>query len=243
MTSGTQKRLNTTKRRAMAWTCSATSNDGLVDNLVKEQIVTKPRIEQVLRLVDRQLFVPDHLSLKSAYEDSPQSLPCSATISAPHMHAMALELLHDHLKPGYSALDVGAGSGFIAACMAALVGQNGKVHAIEHAPELSQFANRNLGTFQEAIPENIACKVHVATGDGRLGDSAHGPYNAIHVGAAAPEIPQALIDQLALGGSMVIPVGPPHGSQRLDLVQKDREGKLSHRTVCNVLFVPLCDRP
>lgn len=223
----------------MAWTCSATTNDGLVDNLVKEDIVNKPRVEQVLRLVDRRLFLPDDTSPVYAYADSPQTLPCSATISAPHMHAMALQLLHDNLKPGHSALDVGAGSGYIAACMAALVGQNGKVHAIEHAPELSQFAQRNLNTFHQIIPDSTACKVHVTTGDGRLGDPAHAPYNAIHVGAAAPDVPQALIDQLARGGCMVIPVGPAHGSQRLDVVSKDSEGEVSHRTVCHVRYVPL----
>lgn len=123
--------------------------------------------------------------------------------------------------------------------MAALVGPNGKVYAIEHAPELSQFAQRNLNTFQQTIPDSTACQVHVTTGDGRLGDPAHAPYDAIHVGAAAPEVPQALIDQLAPGGSMVNPVGPAHGSQRLDVVSKDTDRKVSHRTVCHVRYVPL----
>lgn len=227
--------------RRMAWLCSAETNDGLVDNLVKNKIVDIPRVEQVMRLVDRRAFLPSTASPNSAYSDSPYPLPCAATISAPHMHAMALQLLNDYLSPKSSALDVGAGSGYFAACMAAMVGPQGKVVAIEHAPELSEFARLNLEKFATSVPKHRACAVTVHTGDGRLGDSQTAPFKAIHVGAAAPIVPPALISQLAPDGAMVVPVGHPHGSQRLVMVTKDKDGGVSERTVCHVRYVPLCD--
>lgn len=225
----------------MAWTCSATTNDGLVDNLVKKNVVNKARVEQALRFVDRRAFLPPNTPVSYAYADSPQSISCAATISAPHMHALALQLLDDYLAPGATALDVGAGSGFFAACMAVLLGTEGKVVAIEHAPQLSQFAQSNLQNFAAGISTGRACSVIVRTGDGRLGAPDHAPFKAIHVGAAAPEVPPALISQLAPNGAMVIPIGPPHGSQRLDVVEKDSDGIITHRTICHVCYVPLCD--
>lgn len=227
--------------RGMAWLCSAKTNDGLVDNLIKNNIVNIPRVEQVMRLVDRRAFLPPNTALEYAYGDSPYPLPCAATISAPHMHAMALQLLNNYLTPKSSALDIGAGSGYFAACMAALVGPHGKVIAIEHAPELSEFARVNLEKFATSTPENRACTVTVRTGDGRLGDSEAAPFSAIHVGAAAPTVPPALISQLAPDGAMVIPIGHPHGSQRLVMVTKAKDGSVSERTVCHVRYVPLCD--
>lgn len=227
--------------RDMAWACSALTNDGLVDNLVKNSLVKIPRVEQVMRLVDRRAFLPSRTPPEYAYADSPHPLPCAATISAPHMHAMALELLNEYLTPKASALDIGAGSGYFAACMAALVGPQGKVVAIEHAPTLSEFARKNLDRFAADVPEDRACPVVVRTGDGRLGDSEAAPFKAIHVGAAAPIVPHALVSQLAPDGAMVIPIGEPHGSQRLAMVTKDKAGQVSERTICYVRYVPLCD--
>lgn len=225
----------------MAWTCSATTNEGLVDKLVNRDIIDIPRIEQVLRRVDRRAFLPPNTSPRDAYADSPLPLPCAATISAPHMHGLALQLLNDYLTPDASALDVGAGSGFFAACMASLVETGGTVVAIEHAPELSQFAQTNLNHFANSDASQSACSVLVRTGDGRLGDPQYAPFNAIHVGAAAPDVPAALVAQLAHGGAMVIPIGPPSGTQRLALLTKADDGAVSDRTICHVRYVPLCD--
>lgn len=229
------------QKSAMAWTCSATTNDALIDNLVRNRLVENPRVEQALRLVDRRVFLPANTTPSIAYADAPQSISCAATISAPHMHAMALQLLNDHLPPGATALDVGAGSGYFAACMAALVGPTGRVVAIEHAPQLTQFAQENLDSFTAAIPSQKTCPITVRTADGRLGAEDYAPFTAIHVGAAAPNVPPALVSQLAPNGAMVIPIGPAHGSQRLDVISKDAAGNVSQRTVCHVRYVPLCD--
>lgn len=228
-------------KAAMAWTCSATTNDALVDNLVQKHLVENPRVEEALRLVDRRVFLPANTAPSIAYADAPQSISCAATISAPHMHAMALQILNDYLPPGATALDVGAGSGYFAACMAALVGPTGRIVAIEHAPQLTHFAQGNLNNFAASIPSQKASSVIVRTGDGRLGAEDYAPFKAIHVGAAAPNVPPALVSQLAPNGAMVIPIGPAHGSQRLDVISKDADGTVSHRTICHVRYVPLCD--
>ena len=111
----------------MAWRCHGTSNDDLVARLRESGIVTDDRVATAMRAVDRKNYVPfNH------YMDSPQSIGYNATISAPHMHAHALELLRDRLQEGARALDVGSGSGYLTACMAHMVGETGCVVGIEH---------------------------------------------------------------------------------------------------------------
>lgn len=150
----------------MAWSCSAASNSDLVDNLVRKNLISSSRAERAMRAIDRRFFVLQHAR---PYEDSPQQLPCSATISAPHMHAMALQLLEPYLVEGASALDVGAGSGYFAALMAILVGNTGCVVGVEHAPALASLAIRNLNAFDSSLLRDGS--VHIRTGDGR--DGAH----------------------------------------------------------------------
>lgn len=157
-------RLFTPARRKMAWTCSASTNAALVDNLVRKQLLTSARAENAMRSVDRALFVPRS---GSPYQDAPQLLPCAATISAPHMHAMALQYLESRLVPGASALDVGAGSGYFAALMAVLVGSQGTVVGVEHALPLSELASNNLAAFARTAPS--AAPVIMRTADGRAG--------------------------------------------------------------------------
>lgn len=118
-----------------------------------------------MSLVDRGLFVPAGSS--HAYQDAPQPLSHKATISAPHMHAMALELLAHALVPGESALDIGAGSGYLAACMALMVGTEGLVVAVEHVHQLKMFAQRNLNTFAQG--RHDCAHIDVRTADGRYG--------------------------------------------------------------------------
>ncbi|CAN8061712.1 unnamed protein product [Agarophyton chilense] len=220
----------------MAWTCSAASNAALVDNLVRKRLLTTARAEAAMRVVDRRLFVPP---AADAYADSPQPLSCRATISAPHMHAMALQYLEPYLPPGATALDVGAGSGYFAALLAVLVGPTGSVVGVEHAAQLTDFAVANLQAFRDAAPP--AAPVLMRTADGRAGASDKAPFSAIHVGAASPSIPQPLLNQLANNGAMIIPVGSEYGPQNLMLVNKDQHGHVTSTSVCGVRYVPLCD--
>lgn len=232
--------------RRTAWTCSASSNDQLIDNLMKEKIITSKRIEKTLRLVDRKSFLPRETMNSIAYEDSPQPLTHEATISAPHMHSMALGLLEPYLVSGNKVLDVGTGSGYLAACMADLVGIHGVVIGIEHIPQLAEFAIHNLKQFRNNCKpyRERSCDVIVKVGDGRYLNNEKDEeefFDCIHVGAAAEDVPAGLIRKLKKGGGMVIPVGPPHSSQDLLIITKYLNGIVKEHTVCNVRYVPLCD--
>lgn len=223
--------------RTMAWTCSASTNDSLINNLKTAHLIRTPSVEAAMRAVDRAIFLPPNTA--NPYQDAPHTLSCAATISAPHMHAMALELLAPVLTPGATALDVGAGSGYLTACIALMLGKTGAVVGIEHVPQLKQFAEQNLRVFDQSLLSSANITLRAA--DGRHGVPDKAPFNAIHVGAAAPTIPQPLLDQLAPGGLMVIPVGPTHAAQQLILVRKDTQGGITRDTVCGVRYVPLCD--
>lgn len=154
-------RCSRARLRTMAWTCSADSHPALVAKLQTASLLRSTRAVDAMLRVDRACFTPN------AYADEPQPLPCRATISAPHMHATAVELLHDVLAPGVAALDVGTGSGYFAAVMAVLVGPAGKVVAIEHAADLCALATRNLQAFDPDVIRNA--NVVVREADGRLG--------------------------------------------------------------------------
>ncbi|XP_076239833.1 protein-L-isoaspartate(D-aspartate) O-methyltransferase isoform X2 [Calliopsis andreniformis] len=175
-----------------------------------------------------------------AYVDSPQGIGYGATISAPHMHAYALELLKEKLRNGARVLDVGSGSGYLTACMAKMLGPNGLAVGIEHMPELKEFAMKNI---QRGNPELLQDgRVELVVGDGRLGYPEKAPYDAIHVGAAAKEMPQALLDQLAPGGCMVLPMGPENADQTLVQIDKTLDGKIKKKFLTSVVFVPLTSK-
>ena len=153
--------------------------------------------------VDRADFIEN-----SPYEDCPQRIGYNVTISAPHMHAYCLEWMKDTLQPGAKILDVGCGSGYLCAAFHELVkgpDNTGKVVGIEHIEPLAQLSVENLRKSYSSALESKA--IEIVCGDGRQGYPEEAPYDGIHVGAAAPEVPQALLQQLKIGGKLVIPVG------------------------------------
>eukprot|EP01156_Anaeramoeba_ignava_P009705 Anaeramoba_ignava/a4371_6.p1 GENE.a4371_6~~a4371_6.p1 ORF type:complete len:253 (+),score=85.84 a4371_6:19-777(+) len=210
------------------------TNNELIEHLIKQKILKTESVIESMKKVDRKNYVPKNQQSK-AYMDSPQPIGYSATISAPHMHGMQLELLH--LEPGQKVLDVGSGSGIICAYIGHIVGKKGKVFGIEHIDELVDWSLKNIKRDSpELIEENI---VDIQVGDGFKGIEGE-LFDSIHVGAAAPEIPQALIDQLKVGGHLVIPLGK--SSQALYDVVKLSDGSLEKNFVTSVSFVPLCDK-
>jgi protein-L-isoaspartate(D-aspartate) O-methyltransferase len=155
------------------------------------------------------------------------------------MHAHALEMLRDKLVPGARVLDVGSGSGYLTACMARLVQPGGKVIGVEHIPQLVDLSLKNIAKNGRSLLDDGTFQIILD--DGRLGYPQGGPYDAIHVGAAAPNRPTALIEQLRPGGRLVVPVGI--GSQTMMIYQKSSDGREVHeQATLGVRYVPLTDK-
>ncbi|KAJ2916534.1 hypothetical protein MD484_g3884, partial [Candolleomyces efflorescens] len=170
---------------------------------------------------------------------------------------MMLQHLLPYLHPGAKVLDVGSGSGYLAAVLYHLVGEGGKVVGIDHIPELVDWSVGNLK--KDGLGKALESKeIEIIAGDGRQGYAAGGtvicrlydvvahqelfpgPYDAIHVGAAAPTVPDALLEQLASPGRMFIPVGS--FSQSIQQIDKDENGNITRKRIMDVRYVPLTDR-
>ncbi|HKH43848.1 MAG TPA: protein-L-isoaspartate(D-aspartate) O-methyltransferase [Thermoanaerobaculia bacterium] len=188
--------------------------------------VRDPRVLEALRTVPREAFVPERLA-EFAYEDTPLPIDAEQTISQPYIVALMAEALE--LSPGDCVLEVGAGSGYAAAVLGRIAGE---VWAIERHQVLADQAARRIERLG-------ASNVHVVQGDGTLGLPEQAPFDAIVVAAGGPEVPPALVDQLAPGGRLVMPIGPDPRLQELVLVRKDDRGGFSREHLGGVRFVPL----
>jgi protein-L-isoaspartate(D-aspartate) O-methyltransferase len=196
----------------------------MVDDQIFERGIRDSRVLDALRSVPRHRFVPPR-ERHMAYTDGPLLIGHNQTISQPYIVALMTELLE--LRGDEVVLEVGTGSGYQAAILGLLARE---VHTIERHAELA--------THAQAVLEEIGlANVHVHVGDGSAGLPAFAPYQAIIVTAAAPRVPQPLLDQLADGGRLVLPVGSL-GGQALERWVR-RGDQYSHRVNTAVAFVPL----
>jgi len=193
---------------------------------LREELNLSERVYNAIKKVPRHLFVPERYR-SEAYVDTPLPIGYGQTISAPHMVAIMCELLD--IKEGEKILEVGTGCGYHAAVTAELVGSKGMVVSIERIPELAEIAKKNLSALSY---DNVL----VLVGDGSLGYPEEAPYDKIYVTASAPDVPRPLIDQLRVGGKMVIPIGENY--QNLYVVEKE-ENRIVRKRWGSVRFVLL----
>lgn len=220
----------------MSWRCSSTTNEGLIANLWRHGLVKSPLVKSALQNVDRAHFSPI-----SPYEDSPQRIGYDATISAPHIHANAAEALLPLIGPGKKVLDIGSGSGYLTAVFAHLVAPGGQVIGVEHIQQLCDMGIKNLRKDPVHAKMLDDGTIKIVKADGRLGWVEGGPYDAIHVGAAATEIHPNLIEQLNSPGKMFIPVDNGFAGQYIWVVEKDKDGQVKREKQYGVMYVPLTD--
>ena len=197
----------------------------MVDTQLRRRGIADERVLTAMSTIPRELFVA--VSARwSAYEDAALPIPAGQSISQPYMVAQMTELLR--VRPGDRILEIGTGSGYQTAVLATL---GAEVLSIERYPELADAARGRL----EAL--GLADRVRIRVGDGSLGAPDEGPFDGIVVTAAAPRIPEALLDQLADGGRLVIPVG---SRQRQRLIVATRRGNdWEQHSEGDCVFVPL----
>lgn len=198
-------------------------------NMVATQMrgrdITDEQVLAVMEKVPRHEFVPADM-ISQAYNDYPLPIGYGQTISQPYIVALMTELLK--LKPHDRVLEIGTGSGYQAAVLAEITDQ---VYTVEIIPELAERARATLDRLGYT-------RVVSKQADGYYGWPEHAPYDAIIVTCAPDHVPQPLLDQLADGGRMVIPVGPPGGYQSLWVIT--RQGDVFHNfNWGGVIFVPL----
>jgi len=196
--------------------------------MVAEQLVRRgiqdAKVLEAMRSVPRDRFVPEDRQAQ-AYEDRPLSIGSGQTISQPYIVALMSERLA--VRPGAKVLEVGTGSGYQTAVLAAL---GARVYSIERIEALAQDARERL--------EALGIRgVTIRPGDGTLGWAQEAPFDRIVVTAASPNVPEPLTQQMAEGGRMILPVGDPL-AQTLQLVER-HEGKMKVSDLCGCLFVPL----
>ena len=195
----------------------------MVETQIAARGVKNPDVIRVMKNTPRHLFIPEHLR-ESAYNDSPLPIGSGQTISQPYVVALMTEYLG--LSGKEKVLEIGTGSGYQAAVLSQLVDT---CYSIEVVEELARESSELLETLNYS-------NVIVKWGDGYKGWPKHAPFDRIIITAAPPTIPEKLVEQLAVGGRMILPVG--RHSQDLILITKTSRG-ISKKSIIPVRFVPM----
>src|SRR5215510_6484889 len=205
------------------------SNESRRQRMVSDQLrrrdIVDPHVLAAFGTVERERFVPAELGIH-AYDDAPLPIGAGQTISQPYVVAMTVQALQ--LKGHERVLEIGTGSGYAAAILGSLVRE---VETVERIEELANAAAERLAALGFT-------NVHVHHGDGTLGWPAAAPYEAIAVAAGAPKPPRSLLDQLAIGGRLVLPHGDVDHQQLVRITRRDAE-RFDQEELGDVRFVPL----
>lgn len=210
---------------------STAAREEMVARDIASRGITDERVLAAMREVPRHRFVPPELAVH-AYEDRPLPIGHRQTISQPYIVAFMTEAVRP--QPTDRALDIGTGSGYHAAVLSRLVARVDSLDIVCPLADEARHRLRSLGYDN----------VEVGCGDGWAGKEERAPFDIIVVAAAPEVVPRALLEQLANGGRMIIPVGPQtFEGQELRLIEKDAAGVVSERTLLAVRFVPMTGRP
>ncbi len=206
---------------------SARARERMVQQQLRARGILDRRVLEVMAAIPRELFVSEAMAAQ-AYQDSPLPIGEGQTISQPYIVALMTEALH--LDGDETVLEIGTGSGYQAAVLSRLAA---RVYTVERLPTLTRRARDIL--------ERLGChNVIVRQGDGTLGWREFAPYDGILVTAFGPDVPPVLVDQLAIGGRLVMPVGS-QGIQELVVLEKTKDA-VERSTLGGVRFVPLVGR-
>jgi protein-L-isoaspartate(D-aspartate) O-methyltransferase len=196
----------------------------LVRHLAERRGIRSPVVLEALASVPREAFVSEELR-DLAYADRALPIALDQTISQPYIVALMTELAD--LRPGQRVLEIGTGCGYQTAVLAAT---GAEVYSVEILGDLARKAAARLRA--------LGVQAHLCIGDGHDGLPEHAPYQAILVTAAPPAVPRALVEQLAIGGKLIVPIGDEGGDQELVVVRRMRDGE--HTThIAPVRFVPM----
>ena len=198
----------------------------MVEHQLERRGIRDPLVLEAMRSVPREAFVPPELA-DEAYADGPLPIGEGQTISQPYIVALMVEALE--LRGGERVLEIGAGSGYAAAVLAEIAAE---VYTVERHAPLAREARERL----RALGYD---HVQLRVGDGSRGWPEHAPYAAIVVAAGAPDVPEALEEQLAVGGRLVIPVGQGRTLQELLRLRRLSETEYQREELGGVRFVPL----
>ena len=207
----------------------AAGRESLLVRRLIDQGIRDPRVLAAFARVPRSFFVPDE-ARDEAEADRPLEIGCGQTISQPYVVAAMIEALE--MTGRERVLEVGTGSGYATAILAEMMPVSAEIRSVEIIPELASRARRVLAELGYG-------NVQLRVGDGALGWPEAAPFDAILVSAAPYEVPPALLDQLAPGGRLVLPVGPSPEQQELQLWRRVPSGRLEKRGLMQVRFVPL----
>ncbi|HEY0993392.1 MAG TPA: protein-L-isoaspartate(D-aspartate) O-methyltransferase [Kofleriaceae bacterium] len=197
----------------------------MVSDQLRRRDIVDPHVLAAFGTVERERFVPGELGVH-AYDDAPLPIGAGQTISQPYVVAMTVQALQ--LKGHERVLEIGTGSGYAAAILGSLVRE---VETVERIEELATAAAERLAQLGFV-------NVHVHHGDGTLGWPTAAPYEAIAVAAGAPRPPRSLLDQLAIGGRLVLPHGDVDHQQLVRITRRDAE-RFDQEELGDVRFVPL----
>lgn len=198
----------------------------MVEQQIKARGIRDPAILEAMREVPREAFVLDEYR-GSAYDDTPLPIPAGQTISQPYVVALMIRALR--LTADDRVLEIGSGSGYAVAVLSRIVRQ---VHGVERHRELAKYARERL---KQVGYENV----HIHHSDGTKGWPDAAPYEGILVSASGPAVPQALEEQLSIGGRLVMPLGRARGMQNLVRVTRTGEDEFREKDLGGVRFVPL----